>query len=78
MIRSLLMSMFPQVNFETEPRSCYLRLLGYEPELLANRLSTLLGEAESDAAATQDPSHGIDASALAEKMARLSSKVRQV
>ena len=60
-----------QVHFETEPRSKYLQLLGFDEEELAKKVTRAT---QSD----QDTSAGVDASELAQKMALLNGKVRLI
>ena len=63
-----LLILYYQVHFETEPRSKYLQLLGFDEAELMKKVTRAM-QCEQDASA------GVDASELAQKMALLNGKV---
>ena len=63
-----LLTLHYQVHFETEPRSKYLQLLGFDEAELMKKVTQAM-QCEQDASA------GVDASELAQKMALLNGKV---
>ena len=58
-----------QVNFEKDPRSRYLQLLGYDQNDLSRKVLDLTGAQTQSGG--EEARGGVDASQLAEKMASL-------